>query len=161
VRAADRLALRALVVCDEPRELARTRALLDAVASYRCDVRVAATGADAEAALRARDLDVVVLDVAAGADAALALLRAASGAAPPPVVLITDVDDPAADERASAAGVGALVERAGLTATRLDRGIRSALARHRAAFDARGAGLYFRAGFDALQEHVAILDATA
>jgi two-component system cell cycle sensor histidine kinase/response regulator CckA len=151
--------LRVLLVEDDAEDSALARRALGRLASYHCDVQWAPTYEAGAEALRAGALDLIVLDQQLGGRTGLELLEEVFGERPPlPVVLLTGVADHDTDVRASAMGVAALLEKAALTPAALERNVRYALERVRVERELRGARAFLRASFDALREHVAIVD---
>jgi PAS domain S-box-containing protein len=152
---------RVLLVDDDLDDVALTIDALRRVPWFHADVTVRSRYEDALSALQRDRFDVVLLDQRLGARTGLELLHDAFGdTVTVPVVLLTGVVDHAIDDAATKAGVAYLLEKAELSPERLERSVRYAVERVRAEQELRGTRAFFRAAFDALADHAAILDET-
>lgn len=150
--------LRVLLIVFDEEDAALTRDALALIPRFRADVAVSATYSDGLGALRGREYDIVLLDHRLGANTGLELLgEAFVRTVDVPVVLLTGAADHDVDEAATLAGVSYMLEKCELSATRLERSIRYALERSRAETEIRRMRAFFRAAFDSLIDHVAIL----
>ena len=151
--------LRVLVIDDDAEDAELTQRALSEIPWFTCAVDSANTYADALVALRTNEYDVILLDQGLGARSGLELLEEAFGATlPVAVVLLTGMASHQVDEAASRAGIAHLLEKSELRAGPLERSVRYALERTRIERELRSARAFFRAAFDALSDHVAILD---
>jgi two-component system cell cycle sensor histidine kinase/response regulator CckA len=151
--------LRVLVVDDDDEDSAITQHALSEIPWFSCTVDSANSYATALEALRSAEYDVILLDHGLGARSGLELLREAFGdSLPVAVVLLTGMASHEVDEAASRAGISHLLEKSELRSRPLERSVRYALERTRIERELRSARAFFRTAFDALDDHVAILD---
>ena len=151
--------LRVLVIDDDEEDSALTQRALAEIPWFTCTVDCASNYGDALEAIRGREYDVILLDHGLGAQSGLELLEEAYGATlPVAVVLLTGMASHQVDEAASRAGIAHLLEKSELRSGPLERSVRYALERTRIERELRNARAFFRAAFDALTDHVALLD---
>ncbi len=155
----ERSHLRVLVVDDDVEDAWLTQNALAEIPRFTCSMDCANSYTDALQALQRATYDVIVLDDGLGVRSGLELLEEAFGATlPVAVVLLTGVASHDVDEAASRAGIAHVLEKSEVRAGPLERSVRSALERARIEREVRGARAFFRAAFDAMPDHVAILD---
>ena len=151
--------LHVLVIDDDEEDAAITRRALADIPWFTCAIDSANTYASALAALRTTDYDVILLDYGLGERSGLERLQEAFGATLPlAVVLLTGMPSRQLDESVSRAGISHLLEKSELGGGQLERSIRYALERTHIERELRRAQAFFRSAFDALSDHVAILD---
>jgi PAS domain S-box-containing protein len=151
--------LRVLVIDDDEEDAFITQRALSEIPWFSCTVDCANTYASALEALRSAEYDVILLDHGLGARNGFELLVEAFGATlPVAVVLLTGMASHEIDAAASRAGIAHLLEKSELRARPLERSVRYALERSRIERELRSARAFFRTAFDALDDHVAILD---
>ncbi|MEO8334708.1 MAG: PAS domain S-box protein [bacterium] len=151
--------LRVLVIDDDVEDAAITQRALLEIPWFTCAIDSANSYGDALQALTTQVYDVILLDHGLGVRSGLELLEEAfGGTLPVAVVLLTGMASHAVDEAASRAGISHLLEKSELRTGKLDRSVRYALERTRSEQELRSARAFFRSAFDALSDHVAILD---
>ncbi|MEP6733657.1 MAG: PAS domain S-box protein [bacterium] len=153
--------LRVLVIDDDDEDAAITQRAMFEIPWFTCSIDCANDYASALQALRSSAYDVILLDHGLGAHSGLELLKEAFGTTlPVAVVLLTGMASHELDEAASRAGIAHLLEKSDVRAGPLERSVRYALERTRIESELRSTRALFRSAFDALSDHVAILDDT-
>ncbi|MES2177631.1 MAG: PAS domain S-box protein [Gemmatimonadota bacterium] len=151
--------LRVLVIDDDEEDAALTRHALSEIPWFTCSTDCVHSYATALHAIRIGVYDVILLDHGLGARSGLDLLEEAFGSTlSVAVVLLTGMASHQVDEAASRAGIAHLLEKSELRAGPLERSVRYALERTRIERELRSTRAFFRSAFDALSDHVAILD---
>ena len=151
--------LRVLLIEDDDEDAMLLQETLVAIPWYASVVTWCNTYEGGLVALRTDAYDVVLLDYALGAKTGLELLAAAFGKrVPVPVILLTGAVDHGMDEAATRIGVSYLKEKSELSPVRLERSLRYALERFRVEGELRSTRTRFRALFDGMADHLAILD---
>lgn len=121
-----------VIVDDEPSDVVLIRRLLEAVPNWDMDVVECAGSTDAMREIARRDVDVVLLDYALGADCGLTLLRAVRAAGQEcPFVMLTGQGDELLAVEALQAGAADYLPKRALSVSSIGRAITNAVERRR------------------------------
>ncbi len=116
-----------LVVDDDEEDLVLLRELLSAGLGAEVVVRATASIEEALARLACEPIDLCLVDWRIGSSSGLDFLQRARAVRAVPMVLLTGAGDTAVDHAAQDAGAAYYLEKAGLTAERLERVVRYCL----------------------------------
>jgi two-component system cell cycle sensor histidine kinase/response regulator CckA len=157
----DIMTLRVLIVGDDSQLHELVSRALQLITSFVFVVERARSYSAAADALREDKHDLLLLDHDLGGRTSIELLQEVFGARIPlPVVLFTGAATREIDAAAARAGITHLLEKASFTPGALERTMRCSIDRVSTKREMERARAIFRAGFNALREHVAILDET-
>jgi PAS domain S-box-containing protein len=151
--------VRVLLIDDDEEEFVLAESLLQAAAPGEYALEWVATYAAGQRALEAADIEAALIDYRLGARSGLEFIGDLSVThADVPMILLTGQGDRAVEAAALAAGATDYLEKRCVTGPMLDRSLRYALGRRRAATALQGSEARFRAIVENSTEGLALLD---